>query len=117
MSPTTDVDEMITMVTRLQTRDQLRAALPQAMPSTVVLSLPAPVARQTTAFDFAQTVSLIEDSREAATEFLATVRADRPGLFGDPFGRYVPRWEPVERVNGGTSGAMPIPAMGNGARQ
>lgn len=93
MTPSTDVVEMISVTTRLQSRDQLRNALPSVADRSVVISLPAPASRQTSVFDFAQTVALIDDARRATTEFLSELVLDGPGVYGDPLGRYVPRWE------------------------
>lgn len=87
---TSDVAELIMLATRLQFRDQLRAALPAVTHDMVVISLPPPRARPTSIFDFDQIAALIEDSRAVTVDFLATLRARDPGLIGDPFTRYLP---------------------------
>lgn len=83
------VRDVLGRVSHLQLRAQLEAALPAAAREVPVVSLPAPPARRVSPFDFSASAALIADAADAAARFLGELAPDGPGVYGDPFTRYV----------------------------
>ena len=82
------VADVLALTSKLQYREQFRAALRDVEHEVPVVCLPAPPARRTSPFDFSQTQQLIDETRQVGEEFLASLSVLGPGLYGDPFSRY-----------------------------
>lgn len=89
------VADVLALTSKLQYREQLRAALRDAEHEVPVVCMPAPTARRTSPFDFSQTQQLIEETRQAGEDFLGSLSVRGPALYGDPFARYASAVTPV----------------------
>ena len=83
------VGDVLARVNELQMRAQLQAALPAAAARLPLVYLPAPTPRRVSPMDFRQSAALVRDSYERSGTFLATLHIDGPGVYGDPYSRYV----------------------------
>ncbi len=83
------VADVLAVTSKLQFRARLRTALRDAQLSVPILSMPAPQARRVSPFDFTQSAQLIREARHAGGAFLDSVVLSGPGLYGDPYSRYV----------------------------
>lgn len=83
------VTDVLAATSKLQYRAQLRAALGDAEREIAIVSMPAPSAGRVSPFDFSQTRQLIEESRQAGEAFLDSLVVQGPGLYGEPFARYL----------------------------
>ncbi len=83
------ISSILARVAQVQLRAQLTAALPAVAARIPVVCLPAPGARRVNPTSFDETAALVHDARERADAFLAQLHVDGPGVYGEPFGRYV----------------------------
>ncbi len=84
-----DVEDIIARVTRVQQCAQLEQSLPAITTKVPVIYLDSPPPRQVSLFDFDQTHHLIDSSRTNTESQLRTLNVTGPGLYGDPFARYL----------------------------
>ena len=83
------VGNVLARVAQVQFRAQLMAALPPVAARVPVVCLPAPGARRVDPTSFDESAALVQDAHERTGAFLAGLRVDGPGIYGDPFSRYV----------------------------
>ena len=81
--------DVVAVTSKLQYRAQLRAALRDVEDELPIVCMPAPPARKVSPFDFRQTAQLMDDARQAGQLFLDSLTVRGPGLYGDPFSRYL----------------------------
>lgn len=86
--PVESVGDLIVLTTRLQNQQQLGPALSAAAREVPVLSMPAPGAHQVSPFEFGETSTLIDETHRAGAAFLADVKVEGAGVYGDPWSRY-----------------------------
>ncbi|WP_432492056.1 patatin-like phospholipase family protein [Kineococcus gypseus] len=83
------IGDVLARVALIQFRAQLRAALPAVAARIPVVCLPAPGARRVDPLSFDESAELTRDAHERTGAFLADLRVDGPGTYGEPYGRYV----------------------------
>ena len=83
------VGNILARVAQVQLRAQLVAALPAVASHVPVVCLPAPGARRVDPTSFEESAVLAQDAYERADAFLARLHVDGPGIYGEPFTRYV----------------------------
>ncbi|NAZ76583.1 patatin-like phospholipase family protein [Kineococcus sp. T13] len=83
------IGDILARVAQIQFRAQLMAALPAVAARVPVVCLPAPGARRVDPTSFEQSAALSRDAHERTDAFLADLHVDGPGIYGEPFARYV----------------------------
>jgi len=83
------VASLLARVNQIQLRAQLLASLPPVASRVPVVCLPAPGPRRVSPLGFDDSAVLIQDAFEQARSFLADLQVDGPGIYGDPFTRYL----------------------------
>ena len=83
------IRNILARVAQVQLRAQLMAALPAVAAHVPVVCLPAPGPRRVDPTSFEETAVLSQDARERTDAFLAELHVDGPGIYGEPYGRYV----------------------------